>query len=706
MKGTTQKSFDPAQLGPIPRYRERPVPALLSAIIDLAHVQAERIRKEAGKTYYSPSKDATDVSNARPYSGTPGADQVWRPESPLYLEFQRRLADSKAVLAAGMAAYIETWRDAAGVGMPSPRRRTTGDVAVTPSGWDRSGMTTPSGAPSMWGGQSPRDMRGMPPQSPGPSGGPSTTPRRPLSGEPYSNHGVPPAAIDATASPPRPTTAPSTSPYHSPRPGSGRRIFERAGVDGVPAVTPPASPAPMLHSPRNYSPMSSTGGGTTSRMAVVAGLELTCMQLVNEGDQAAVSNAGPPVPSSRNPYLPYVRGPIEMLFEFYSLQQEKESHVKQTVLNDAKREVDITVALKSFCQLMEDFKVLPQLVSRRDIITAFRSSLPHTQHNQMSDKMAPTFVPGLDTHAFVHAFVRVALLAFASDGASSTQATKISKLMAWMGLKKDVDDLSLKLLGLKAGLRKNDLEKKWLHAEKNAHGSHYHGGGAEEKAQMWAQLGIPGCIPAQLVAAATRFESPEGKFYGMGGATSDPPGTIDLHTWVAHGTPTVFHGLPEEKPSGHRCATPQSPARRQVRAPRQTLRPQPTPSASLGGHHHGTAGGGEPNAQYRKFRDPLAMDLGSVPVGSRRAYRLVVRNRSNAKLALDVELNSLPFLSASYIQRQLFSAGIPFVIELAAEFSEVGEWLGHISLTQVDIYSSVRGASVQVPVYVQVTASV
>ena len=86
--------------------------------------------------------------------------------------------------------------------------------------------------------------------------------------------------------------------------------------------------------------------------------------------------------------------------------------------------------------------------------------------------------------------------------------------------------------------------------------------------------------------------------------------------------------------------------------------------------------------RWVEFASP-AIDMGVVPLGETRRYRIVVRNRSRNKRAVQIQSANLPFATLSYSEHPL-APGLPRVVDIVATFEKAGEWLGTVSIAGSD----------------------
>ena len=78
-----------------------------------------------------------------------------------------------------------------------------------------------------------------------------------------------------------------------------------------------------------------------------------------------------------------------------------------------------------------------------------------------------------------------------------------------------------------------------------------------------------------------------------------------------------------------------------------------------------------------------AIDVGVVPVGAARKYRVVIRNRGGRKATIQINAANLPFASLSYSESPL-PPGLPRVIEIDCAFRAAGEWLGTVGVSVME----------------------
>ena len=104
-----------------------------------------------------------------------------------------------------------------------------------------------------------------------------------------------------------------------------------------------------------------------------------------------------------------------------------------------------------------------------------------------------------------------------------------------------------------------------------------------------------------------------------------------------------------------------------------------------------------PDHEWREFSLP-GLDVGVVPRGVARSFRVVLRNRSVKQVTLAARVVGLPFFEAPATQLPL-PAGLPRVIELAAVFREHGEWLGQLVVSAYGIETGALVDTVVLPVY-------
>jgi hypothetical protein len=86
--------------------------------------------------------------------------------------------------------------------------------------------------------------------------------------------------------------------------------------------------------------------------------------------------------------------------------------------------------------------------------------------------------------------------------------------------------------------------------------------------------------------------------------------------------------------------------------------------------------------RWVEFASP-AIDMGVVPLGETRKYRIVIRNRSRNKRAVSIQSANLPFATLSYSEHPL-APGLPRVVDIVATFNQPGEWLGTVSIAGSD----------------------
>ena len=86
--------------------------------------------------------------------------------------------------------------------------------------------------------------------------------------------------------------------------------------------------------------------------------------------------------------------------------------------------------------------------------------------------------------------------------------------------------------------------------------------------------------------------------------------------------------------------------------------------------------------RWVEFASP-AIDMGVVPLGKTRKYRIVIRNRSRNKRAVSIQSANLPFATLSYSEHPL-APGLPRVVDIVATFNQPGEWLGTVSIAGSD----------------------
>ena len=68
--------------------------------------------------------------------------------------------------------------------------------------------------------------------------------------------------------------------------------------------------------------------------------------------------------------------------------------------------------------------------------------------------------------------------------------------------------------------------------------------------------------------------------------------------------------------------------------------------------------------RWVEFASP-AIDMGVVPLGKTRKYRIVIRNRSRNKRAVSIQSANLPFATLSYSEHPL-APGLPRVVDIVA----------------------------------------